>query len=450
MATLPVEIILTIISYVPDISDRFRLIRVCRRWRDVLLEIAYNRVNIWGPQFEPLTKLILANPRIGAAIRDLSLRWWDSYTHRGYMYDTLPDSVEELVEQISESEEEKSDWRQDLLGRNEEAWLALLLTLVPNLTVFSGHYCADAVRVTQVVARAARKEPPFDARPALQRLETLHITHDDRKTVYPSWLFLPFFHLPSLRDVNLSAVKEIEIGDRPDDAAVSSASGTSPVESLVLENACNGRNGMAEFITSCANLKQFKYQHDNMENWGQSYAHFQPRKFYRALLTQKHSLEVLHLSDTGGVSGVRGGDLSDDEDDYHPEAYNRWFGSLAEFSQLQDLRIRVQNLLNYPWLDEDEEGTIIFYGLDKDEEEHILLKDILPQSLRSLHVAGCWEEHCALLVPNLEGVLDHQEQFPNLERIEISSREYNLESFEKLFVRVQEMCDQAGVTFEIY
>lgn len=455
MDTLPVEIILTIVNYVSDTKDRLRLLRVCRRWQDLFFGVAYNRVDIDGSLIEPLTKVVLANPRIGAAIRDLSVRWWNSYVdpqlQQSKSNDTLPEAADELVAQISKSPDERRDWMENLQVGNQEAWLALLLALVPNLIVLSGQYCHDAPRVTRVVSRAARKEPPFDTRPALQRLETLHIINEDVKEVYPHWQFLPFFHLPSIRDVNLCAVKETREWHRLNDPAVCSASGTAPVESLVLEYHCNGRKGMAELITSCANLKQFKYQHDHQEIWGESYIDFQPRKFYRALLTQKHSLEVLHLSDTGNVDGAGADDLSDDEEDDGPEAYDRWFGSLAEFSQLQDLRIRVQNLLNYH---------------DRDKDKSVMLKDILPRSLRSLHVAECWEKHCAMLVPNLQGVLDHQGQFPNLEQICISSGEaedipagpnkspwppeYRIpESFKKLFVPVKEMCDRAGVTFEI-
>ncbi|KAF7133838.1 hypothetical protein CNMCM5793_005250 [Aspergillus hiratsukae] len=443
MDTLPVEIILAIGSHLCDVEDRLQLLRVCRRWRALFLEVTYNHVYVGGPQIEPLTKVILANPRIGAAIRNLSLGWWNSYIDRHRQKsesdDTLPAAVKELVDQISKSPEEGRDWTADLQVGNEEAWLALLLASVPNLIALSGHYFHDAPTVTQVVARAARKEPPFDRRPALQRLESLHITSDDSKTAYPHWQFLPFFHLPSLRDVDLSGVYEIK------HPAVSSASGTSPVESLALEYNCNGRNGMREFVTSCANLKHFKYQHDHKEIWGASCVDFQPRKFYRALLTQKHSLEVLHLSDDGDVAGAGEGDLSDDEDDDGPEAYDRWFGSLAEFSQLQDLRIRVQNLLNYH---------------DRDKHEFIVLKGILPPSLRSLHVAECLEQHCSVLVPNLQGLL-HKEQFPSLEQISISAglaeeipeepkpgciRGVRIpESFKEMFVEVAEMSDRVGM-----
>ncbi|GIK07590.1 hypothetical protein Aspvir_003256 [Aspergillus viridinutans] len=451
MDTLPVEIILAVGSYVSDVDDRLRLLQVCQCWRALFLEVAYNHVHIEAAQFQPLTKVILTNPRIGAAIRILSVGQWRTW----FDYDPQQremEAAEELAGQISRSPEEQKDWIENLRAGDQDAWLALLLVSVPNLTTLSGRYCLHAPSVTLVVARAARKEPPFDTRPALQRLETLHITTNDAKGIYPDWQFLPFFHLPLLRDVNLNGVKQNRSRNRLDHPAVSSASGTAPVESLILETHCNGRNGMAEIITSCANLKQFKYQHADTEIWWESYVDFQPRKFYKALLTQKHSLEVLHLSDNGKVSGPGTDELSDDEGNDGPKAYDRWFGSLAEFSHLQDLRIRVENLLNYH---------------DRDKDESVVLRDILPASLRSLHVAECWPKHCAVLVPNLQGVLAHQkERFANLARISISSgvsedvpegqnwfsnprQDPIPESLKQPFVPVKEICDRAGVKFEM-
>ncbi|KAH1496797.1 hypothetical protein KXW60_000440 [Aspergillus fumigatus] len=186
--------------------------------------------------------------------------------------------------------------------------------LEPNFTTLSGRYCADAPRVTLVVAPAARKEPPFDTRPMLQRLKTLHIISNDVRDVYSHWQFPPFFHLPSLRNVNMGTVKEYKGWTRLNHPAVSSTSGKSPVASLVLESHCNGRDGVAEFITSCANLKEFRYQHDDDEDWAQTCKNFQPQKIYKALLTQKHSLEVLHLSHNVQVSRFP----SDDKDENGP------------------------------------------------------------------------------------------------------------------------------------
>jgi hypothetical protein len=168
--------------------------------------------------------------------------------------DNLLETAEELARQISRSPEEQKDWIKNLQTGNQDAWLALLLALVLNLTTLSREYCADAPRVTLVITRAACEEPLFDTRPALQWLET-YIISNNIKNIYPHWQFLLFFHLPLLRDVDLGSVKEVREWGRLDHPAVSSASSTAPMESLVLESYCNGRNGMAEIITSCANLK---------------------------------------------------------------------------------------------------------------------------------------------------------------------------------------------------
>lgn len=112
----------------------------------------------------------------------------------------------------------------------------------------------------------------------------------------------------------MGTVKEYKGWTRLNHPAVSSTSGKSPVASLVLESHCNGRDGVAEFITSCANLKEFRYQHDDDEDWAQTCKNFQPQKIYKALLTQKHSLEVLHLSHNVQVSRFP----SDDKDENGP------------------------------------------------------------------------------------------------------------------------------------
>jgi hypothetical protein len=88
-----------------------------------------------------------------------------------------------------------------------------------------------------------------------------------------------------------------------------------------------------------------------------------------------------------------------------------------------------------------------------------VLKDILPASLRLIHVAECWPKHCAVLVPNLKGILAHyKERFTNLGWICISSgvskdvpvgqnrlsyprQELIPESLKKPLVPIKEMCD---------
>ncbi|KAL5359425.1 hypothetical protein BJX96DRAFT_183757 [Aspergillus floccosus] len=361
--------------------------------------------------------------------------------------------LQDFVDLLSESPVEWEAWRNQLSKNRIEAWIALLLAFLPNLTAISARHNRPEGWITRVVSKAAWKQPPLDANtfPALQHLESIDLTWRDLSVVMNHREYLPFFHLPSLRTLRLGPVQEpqtrYKVADHP---AFLPAQGTSPVESLVLDYFCNGRYGMSDFITSCANLKRFVYQHTNNMIWASNEeeqhfagldASFRPWCFHAALLTQKHSLEALHLNHLGDASlpsqdGRDNGEIAD------ANSHNRWFGSLAEFSTLRDLRIRARNLLNLQPVE---------------REVVVLLKDILPRSLRHLHLADCNEDDYALLVPNFEDVLAQRaERFPNLQSILVSPapREYGSfisiqQSFIKQWTSLREMCERVGVYFSI-
>jgi hypothetical protein len=224
--------------------------------------------------------------------------------------------------------------------------------------------------------------------------------------------------------------------------------GTSPIETLNLSAQCNLNFGAGFLINACANLREFIYQHENeVEELG--YRDFRVRAFRDPLLGQRHSLEVLHLNDTG-ESGV-GIEEPDDEDDFEPA--DRWFGSFAEFERLRDLRVRAQNLLNlHP----------------SDSHHHLILKDVLPKSLKWLHVSHCDEEHAAVLADGLLGVLSEREElYLELEQIFIyaavaessqaqpagphrpPSDARVLTAISQHFAPVMAMCKRAGIIFNL-
>jgi hypothetical protein len=66
--------------------------------------------------------------------------------------------------------------------------------------------------------------------PALQMLRMLYIINKVFKESPPHWQFLPFFHLPWIRNVNLSAVKGTREWVRLDEQAACSALGTATRE----------------------------------------------------------------------------------------------------------------------------------------------------------------------------------------------------------------------------
>ncbi|KAE8329739.1 hypothetical protein BDV39DRAFT_42129 [Aspergillus sergii] len=449
MDRLPTEIILAIIHEIPNAQDRLTLVQICRSWRASFLGIAFCSTHLDWSQLRCLVVAALANPIIRFSIREISI---ERVAYRGTLA-PLGSAVQEILDLISESPVEYDAWRKGLSNDQSEVWVAFLMAILPNLAAISAQHSHPNGWITRIVSKAAWKQLPFEPNtlPALQRLEKLDLTWYYLSTVLSHREYLPFFHLPSLRTLRLGPVQELHSSHSPaDHPAFLPVPATSPVEDLVLDFFCNGRHGMADFITSCANLKRFVYQHTNDIVWVSRQdeedcagvdASFRPWCFHEALQTQKHSLEVLHLNDLGDASIPRPTHLYKGNVD--SISHDRWLGSLADFCKLWDLRIRASNLFNlYP----------------KETEDLILLGDILPKSLRVLHLADCNDKNSAVLLTHLEDLLARrEEQFPNLQSLLISpereephgTRVRIRDSFRKQWTTLQEMYDRVGVRLSL-
>ncbi|KAB8243351.1 hypothetical protein BDV35DRAFT_407690 [Aspergillus flavus] len=409
MDRLPTEIILAIIHEIPNTQDRLTLVQICRRWRASFLGIAFCSTHLEWPQVRRLVVAALANPVIRFSIRKISI---ENVAYRATPV-PLGSPVQEIIDLISESPVEYDAWRKGLSENQSEVWIALLMAILPNLAAVSAQHSHPQGWITRIISKAAWKQLPFEPNtlPALQRLEKLDLTWCGLSTVLSHREYLPFLHLPYLRSLRLGPAQELHSTHSPaDHPAFLPVPARSPVEDLVLDFFCNGRHGMVDFITSCANLKRFVYQHTNYMVWVSRQdeedcagvdASFRPWCFHEALQTQKHSLEL-------------------------------W-----------DLHIRASNLLNlHP----------------EETEEMILLGDILPKSLRVLHLADCNDEICAVLLTHLEDLLARrEEQFPSLQSLLISpereephgTRIRIKDSFRKQWTALQEMYDRVGVRLSL-
>ncbi|XRM44072.1 hypothetical protein ABZX51_007217 [Aspergillus tubingensis] len=435
MDRLPDEILLLIVDNIVLFKDKYQLLLVCRRWRSVLFKAVYDYVWIDGFQIRPLLLAIQENPAIGSSIKDFRLEWWSGGAGDKQNHDIT--SVLPLVNRISQSEEETKEWKEALIEGNEDAWLGLLLSSsMENLTELLVGYTWDLKFFHRVISRAAMREKPFDTMPILQQLDNIYMnSSDDHKAFWPQFEFLPFFHLPSLRSVTLDNVVE-SVGDRIDHPAYKPAKGTSPVTELDLGAYPNGSKGMADFITSCANLEKFKYQHSNSVIFAEQFMNFRPRAFYSALCTQKHSLQVLHLNDRGetGSSG-----FDEDVENGHPPPID-WFGSMADFAKLWDLRIPVATLLNF--------------HLSDDRPRVSSLKEILPPSLKYLAMTHFESSQTDQVISNLlEVVACRKEKFPHLEEVEIQTYWSNLHassSAKEVFTPLVQAGEDAGVDILVF
>ncbi|KAL2812750.1 hypothetical protein BJX63DRAFT_396013 [Aspergillus granulosus] len=455
MQHLPAELILAITGQVFDVKDRLSLLRVCRHWRAILLDVVYSALEINTPQICNLVHALLVYPHLSTSILNVTVLGWHEPSGCAGQ-ESLNADVQGLLDEIAESPKEINDWREELLREEQGSWLALLLVLAPNLISISWDYTRPSPWVTVVVSRAALKGPPFDTRPALRYLQSVEIRdmeYDEPSEYTSFYQVMPFFHLPSMRSMSLENVKDFGPFEADlsllhcDQGATRAASGTSTIEILILPARCNLSSGAMDFIMSCANLRKFVYQHDN-EIDEHIHRDFRPQQFHNALLSQKHSLEVLHLNDMGDVSCGLDETWEDDA-----EPADRWFGSFAEFAKLWDLRVRVRNLFNlHP----------------KDRHHDIVLKEVLPGSLKWLHLTDCDEEHCSVLVGGILDLLgDRQELFLDLEQIFVYSGVAEssqpqpagphrppqdvrvLATISQQFEPVQTLCDHAGITFKL-
>ncbi|KAL4876816.1 hypothetical protein BJY04DRAFT_222664 [Aspergillus karnatakaensis] len=405
MAHLPPEILYSVVDCLDNTSDRISLLRVCRHWRAVLSREAYRCVHVEGSQIRSLVALVLDSPRLAGYIRQLSL-YWCKFTPDGKDKDPLPSTVLDLVDRVF-STDERENVLADLVRGDGDAWISLLLISLPNLTDLTGRaWAIPSTWITRIVASAAFRDPPFDQRPVLQCLTSLRTESTDTHDYYAPYQFMPFFYLPAMRAVHLAALKEQKVLRREggnDHPSLRTAKGTSPVASLTFETHCTARYGMRDILTACSNLKRFTYQHFIQVDWGSQYTEYRPWLFHPTLYTQRHSLEVLYLNHEGEC-GESDDDSDLEEDDY--PAYNRWFGSLKDFERLAELCIRVNNLLNFH---------------PKDQHKTVTLIDILPRSLKLLHLTGCGPEHCPLLIPNLHAYLSDRAHCPYLREVLIET-----------------------------
>ncbi|KAE8375603.1 hypothetical protein BDV26DRAFT_11885 [Aspergillus bertholletiae] len=396
------DVLLLVGEFLEDHQDRYNLIFVCRRFHDLFLRLVYRSATLKNcAQTRSFLHAILHKPELARSVRTLYFDDWQqhpSFSSISSSQQKMMTSLNKWAETISHSYEEYVKWEQDLLQGVEEAWIALVLPLVNNLRQLRLVYPKKNAYLDRMLLRTMKGEKPFDVQPALSMLQEVSLSHQDSEedtkgSYVPSQVF-PFFQLPSMR--RFSADSVIECGPPQEDGHTPAtevlAAGSSLISEITLTSS-NGSQGMENLIASCASLKSFKYQHSDSHLLAEG---FQPSAFYRSLAGSKNSLRTLWLDSYGNhlpftISGVN-------------ETHDEWFGSLADFTALKDIRIRLTNLLDIQY--QPEPSTV--------------LTDILPLSVESLFIEGCKENTLGMLILQLKMVLNkRQTRFSRLRRLDI-------------------------------
>jgi hypothetical protein len=257
--------------------------------------------------------------------------------------------------------------------------------------------------------RAVHGETPFQ-KPAFRGLRKVSMSHlpgdgDAKGSFTPSQL-LTFFRFSSMRLLSAESVVE-QTSTQSEDQESTTEDCPSTEYSSISEihlTSSNGSKGMQNLISSCSSLKSFKYQHCDNHLFAEGY---QPSAFYRTLEGSKNSLETLWLDTHGShlpftITGAN-------------ESHDEWFGSLADFTTLKDIRIRLPNLLD------------VRYQLEPSSP----LPDLLPRSMESLYIEGCKEVSLTMLLAQIKLVLGkHQSRFPNLRTLDVEGFFHDDEYYE--------------------
>lgn len=430
-AILPNDVLLMVGEHLDQHQDRWNLIFVSQHFHDLFLPLVYRKAPLhnWrGAQ--SFLHAITKRPALANAVRELDLSGWQTAPITDDERNDVQNSasLKELVLGSSHTDEEVTQWEESLGKGLGDAWMALLLPLLTQLRKLHLAYATRTPFLDMVMQRAVRCEKPFHTQPAFRYLQgvSLHRREEidpcERHEVAtlgdqpPSAaLLMPFFQLPSMRAIFADSVidpssiitddhtsnKDEEENGEEADASEKSPSGLSSITEIDLR-ASSGNHGMEALIASCADLKSFKYQHSDSHVHSQGY---QPSAFYRSLTRSKDTLHTLWLDHYGDHYPFTAAGLN--------QTHDEWFGSLADFTALREVRIRLPNLLDIRY----------------QSEPATPLVNCLPQSLETLYIEGCEERHLSILSSQLQTVLKHrQSKAPRLQRLDIEGAFQNVSS----------------------
>ncbi|KAJ5998990.1 hypothetical protein N7451_006800 [Penicillium sp. IBT 35674x] len=263
-------------------------------------------------------------------------------------------------------------------GSQRDAWLAILLSLTPNIENLELFWGGGEVKYTIFLLEAGLDLKQKYGRPCFESLHTVNIRVLDMEArAFSVRRLKPFLSIPSLRTFK---GQYMTIGENEDSA------GLFP-QNLGLENLelqqCNGKEGWRALISKCKSLKSFIFTHWRTRSTGTSYrAAFDgisdPDVFISALNAQKGQIQSLTI------------DIFSDPPRFHCLQTNldtNPYGFLADFTSLRHLEINATNFMGLGEHPPANPGSWE-HDLPSAFEPELGLVDFLPPSLESFCLSG--------------------------------------------------------------
>ncbi|KAJ5887402.1 hypothetical protein N7495_007443 [Penicillium taxi] len=430
MDLVPSDVLLIIGEHLDHHADRWNLIFVSQLFHNLFLPLLYRTAQLHNWQSIKSFFYALTNkPVLIHAVRQLDLSGWQSQCITNSEREELKTAAAliECIKSSSHSAEEATQWEVDLGKGHVDAWIALLLPMLSQLRQLHLAYATHTPCLDRIMHRAISGERPFQPSCAFQKLQEVSLYHRDEieysrdnhadiNSRSPSTaLLLSFFQLPSMRAICAKYVVDQNAGTENPNISLSESEdqntkhiqsfqpGSSTITDIDLRSS-SGNHGMKTLVASCTGLRSFKYQHSDSNLISRGY---QPTAFYRSLARSKGTLQTLWLDHYGDHYPFTAAGLN--------QSHDEWFGSLADFTALREVRIRLPNLLD------------IQYRNDPTTP----LLNCLPSSLETLYIEGCEERQVPMLASQLQAVIENRcTRMPRLQRVEIEGGFRNTSSDE--------------------
>ncbi|KAJ5170989.1 uncharacterized protein N7500_003772 [Penicillium coprophilum] len=416
---LPNDVLLLIGEEVKQKADRWNLIFVSHHFHDLFLPLVYRKVSIHNWQnANSFLHVILERPALAQAVRELDLANWQAKSASDDDCNQIQSSepLRTWLDVVSCSAPETDQWAKGLGQGLVDAWAAIILPLLAQLRKLSLAYTTDFPHLDRIMQRAVHSEKPFFAQPAFRHLRKVslhhrkdldrseHLENAGNEIQLSSTLLLRFFQLPSVRAITANSVVDPSIITSSSEERIDDEKprlNFSSITDIDLRTS-SGNQGMKMLVSACADLKSFKYQHSDSHILSDGY---QPSAFYRSLIHSKKSLQTLWLDHYGSHHPFTAAGLNQNHDE--------WFGSLVDFTALQEVRVRLTNLLDIRYQNEPTTPLI----------------ECLPSSIETLYIEGCEERYLGMLVSQLQSVIkNRQTRFPRLKLVDIEGAFHNIPS----------------------
>ncbi|KAL4932927.1 uncharacterized protein BDV17DRAFT_287295 [Aspergillus undulatus] len=427
MENLNNDILLLIGDFLARHEDRHSAIFINRRFNKLFSRSLYRSATLKNrSQVQSFLKALLLRPSLSGVVRSLDFSGWKlEHNDRVLTQDDIA-LVSLSAKTHSHSADEHSQWEKDLAEGLDEAWIALLLSTVQNISQLNLVYPSQAPESRGYLDRLferATTQLPSTRHPAFHRLREVSLRQanglDGVTGTFSTSQAMPFLQMPALKSLCVDSLIEYRgpVDEQTDEQA--DVDEQTPVEAApslqslpppkpevqaqslteITLSMSNGFNGMSELLSSCPSLKSLKYQHSDAHLLSEG---FQPSAFFNSLSANKSTLRTIHLDNLGEhlpftISGLN-------------ETHEQPFGSFADFTALKDLRIRLPNLLDMQW--------------QLNFEPSVPLTEVLPTSIEELYIESCKENTLPVLLRQVNGLLEakgkeKKKKFANLASLSI-------------------------------